>query len=147
MAFAFSKAGPFHLSNPRHPFPTSRSRDGLLAFTDLDPFTGADIWVLDPRTRARRLVVRTRSDDTWARFSPDGRQIAYMSNQSGRWEVYVQPADGSGVPVRVSADGGAWPSWSSDGTLIYSARPHGRAELRVVLDWFSELASTHVRPS
>ncbi len=147
LAFAFSKAGPFTLSSAWHQFPTSRSRDGLLAFTELSPLTGADIWVLDLRTQVRRLLVRTMSDDTWARFSPDGRQIAYMSNESGRWEVYVRPIDGSGEPLRVSPDGGSWPSWSSDGTVHYSARNHGRAELRIVLDWFSELAASHVRPS
>jgi DNA-binding winged helix-turn-helix (wHTH) protein len=145
IAFAFSKAGPFNLSNMWDQFPTSRSRDGLLAVTELNPFTGADIWVLDLRTGMRRLLVRSMADETWARFSPDGRQIAYMSNESGRWEVYVRPIDGSSRPVRVSTDGGSWPSWSADGRVHFSTRTHGRAELRIVLDWFSELATPRVR--
>ena len=50
--------------------------------------------------------------------------------------------------TRVSHDGGAWPSWSNDGTVYFSRRIHGRPDLRVVLDWFSELAvhgATHAR--
>jgi len=184
IAFAFSKAGPFNLSmtlpgegtpllaSPGRQFPTSWSADHhLLAFTEFQPMTGADIWVLDLRTRTRRPLARTWFDETWARFSPDGRWIAYMSNESGRWDVYVRSADGEGPRVRVSADGGVWPSWSNDGRQIFfnagtatmassigigpvlaaadpvivreGARASGRAELRVVLDWFSELARPH----
>jgi tricorn protease len=95
------------------------------------------------RTGARRAVVRTPHDETWARFSPDGRSIAYMSNESGRWEVYVRPASGHGDAVRLSSDGGAWPAWSDDGHVYFTA---GRTDLRVMLDWFSELAS-HARPA
>ena len=131
--------------------------------------------MLDRRTRTRRPLVRTVFDESWARFSPDGRWIAYMSNESGRWDVYLRSSSGSGGRVRVSSNGGAWPSWSNDGGTVYftaggntmasairtesgvaAAAPadraagrharHGRADLRIVLDWFSELAS-HVRPS
>ena len=147
IAFAFSKAGPFHSAGSWHQFPTSVSPDGqLMVFAETHPMSGADIWILDRRTATRRALVRTWSDETFARFSPDGRSIAYMSNVSGRWEVHVQSLSG-GSPVRVSSNGGAWPSWSTDGvTVHYSPRFHGRPELRVVLDWFSELAS-RVRPS
>ena len=144
LAFAFSKAGPLNLMGTWRQFPTSWSSDGRqLAFTDIDPSTGADIWVMDVGTRARRALVRTAFDETWARFSPDGRWIAYMSNESGRWEVYRRAASGQGGPVRVSTHGGAWPSWSADGRVYFS--DNGRADLRVMLDWFSELA-TRVGP-
>jgi len=112
-----------------------------------------------------------------------------MSNEGGRWEVFVRPASGRGPRARVSRDGGIWPCWSADGKTIYfstggrtmaaavrtsplldastpleipnadalmlaggasaadrllvrqaGARRAGRAELRVVLEWFSELA-------
>ncbi len=176
IAFAISKAGPFNLAGPWHEFPTSWSPDGSeLAFTEFQPLTGADIWVLDRRTRTRRPLVRTVFDESWARFSPDGRWIAYMSNESGRWDVYLRSSSGLGRSIRVSSNGGAWPSWSNDGATVYftaggntmasairiesglaaaapaivqpgSTRAHGRADLRSVRDWFSELAS-HVRPS
>jgi DNA-binding winged helix-turn-helix (wHTH) protein len=150
IAFAFSKAGPFILTGTGHRLPTSLSRDGnLLIFTEFNPVTGADVWLFDRRTGHRRALVRTMADETWARLSPDGRQIAYMSNGSGRWEVYRRSTSASGDAARVSHEGGAWPSWSNDGTLSYSRRIHGRPELRIVLDWFSELATpmaTHARP-
>jgi hypothetical protein len=147
IAFAFSKAGPFHSAGSWHAFPTSVSPDGqLMVYAEAHPMSGADIWLLDRRAATRRALVRTWSDETFARFSPDGRSIAYMSNISGRWEVYVQSLSG-GSPARVSSNGGAWPSWSADGSTVhYSPRIHGRPELRIVLDWFSELAS-RVRPS
>jgi DNA-binding winged helix-turn-helix (wHTH) protein len=146
IAFAFSKAGPFNVLGTWQQFPTSWSHDGRqLAFTERHPLSGADIWLLDVGSGARRALVRTTFDETWARFSPDGRRIAYMSNQSGRWEVYVRPASGAGDAVRISTNGGAWPSWSSDGATVYFSAD-GRADLRIVLDWFSELAS-RIRPS
>jgi DNA-binding winged helix-turn-helix (wHTH) protein len=148
IAFAFSKAGPLNLAGPWQQLPTSLSRDGqLLAYTELHPLNGADIWLLDRHTGTRRPLIQTRSDETWARFSPDGRSIAYMSNISGRWEVYVKPMSGAAAAVRLSSNGGAWPWWSDDGlTVRYSARFHGRPDLHIVLDWFSELAAP-VRPS
>jgi DNA-binding winged helix-turn-helix (wHTH) protein len=142
LAFALSKAGPLTLMGTGHQLPTSVSRDGsLLVFTEFHPLTGADVWLLDRRTGTRHALVRTPAHETWARLSPDGRQIAYMSNESGRWEIYVRPTAGAGAARRVSANGGAWPSWSDDGRIYFSERIHGRPELRVVLDWFSELAS------
>jgi DNA-binding winged helix-turn-helix (wHTH) protein len=150
IAFAFSKAGPFNRTGTGHRLPTSVSRDGhVVIFTELNPVTGADVWLFDRRTGQRRALVRTMADETWARLSPDGRQIAYMSNESGRWEVYVRSASARGGAARVSHEGGAWPSWSHDGTLSFSRRIHGRPELRIVLDWFSELAmpaATQARP-
>ena len=135
IAFAYSKAGPFNLfmkpadghadpaplvTSPWNQFPTSWTPDASqLAYTEFQPLTGADIWVLDVRTRLRRPVVRTLYDETWARFSPDGRIMAYMSNESGRWEIYVRDAAGTGPRLRVSAAGGVWPCWSADGRTLY----------------------------
>jgi serine/threonine-protein kinase len=135
IAFAYSKAGPFNLfvrppdpgaplqalaESPWNQFPTSWSPDGrLLAFTEVQPMTGADVWVLDVATRERRPVVRSLFDESHARFSPDGRWLAYMSNDTGRWNVFVQPADGAGARVQISTEGGAWPCWSVDGRTVY----------------------------
>ncbi len=144
IAFAYSKAGPFNLfvrpadidGTPQpllessfNQFPTSWSPDGrFLAFTEVHPLTGADIWLLDLRTRERRQVVRTLFDESHARFSPDGRWLAYMSNESGRWDVFVRSVDGAAPRVQVSTSGGAWPSWSIDGrTLYFSAGGHAEA--------------------
>ena len=141
IAFAYSKAGPFNiftrptdggspeplLESPWNQLPTSWSPDGRhLAFTEFNPMTGADIWVLDLVTRERRAVVRTLFDESHARFSPDGRWLAYASNESGRWDVFVRPADGSAPRIQVSTDGGSLPSWSVDGRTLYF-NANGRA--------------------
>jgi Tol biopolymer transport system component len=108
------------LESPWNQFPTSWSPDGqLLAFTEFHPLTGADIWLVDLRSRERRPLVRTLFDESNARFSPDGHWLAYMSNESGRWEVFVRPVDASSPRVQVSTSGGAWPCWSVDGRTIY----------------------------
>jgi Tol biopolymer transport system component/DNA-binding winged helix-turn-helix (wHTH) protein len=147
IAFAYSKAGPFNLftrpadrdvapqpllESDLNQVPTSWSPDGRrLAFTEFHPLTGADIWLIDIVTRQRRQIVRTLFDESHARFSPDGRWLAYMTNESGRWDVFVRPADGPGPRVQVSTDGGAWPAWSVDGrTLYFSA--NGRAAAAAV---------------
>ncbi len=135
IAFAYSKAGPFNifvrpidgaapsealLDSPWNQLPTSWSPDGRrLAFTEYHPLTGADVWVVDVATRERTPIVRSLFDESHARFSPDGRWLAYMSNDSGRWEVFVRPADGNGARVQVSTSGGAWPCWSADSRALY----------------------------
>jgi hypothetical protein len=134
-AFAYSKAGPFNLytrpadgdGSPTpllhsewNQVPTSWAPDGRrLAFTEFHPMTGADIWVVDVATRTRRQLVRTLFDESHARFSPDGRWIAYMTNESGRWDVFVRSADSTGPRMQVSTSGGAWPAWSVDGRTLY----------------------------
>ena len=147
IAFAYSKAGPFNLftrpadreAAPQpllvsdlNQVPTSWSPDGRrLAFTEFHPLTGADIWIVDVATRQRRQVVRTLFDESHARFSPDGKWLAYMTNESGRWDVCLRPVDGPGPRVQVSTEGGAWPAWSVDGrTLYFSA--NGRAAAAAV---------------
>ncbi len=58
-----------------------------------------------------------------ARFSPDGRAIAYVSAQLGRSQVYLQPYPGPGERVQVSTDGGRQPLWSPDGSQLYFRTP------------------------
>jgi hypothetical protein len=54
------------------------------------------------------------------KFSPDGRWVAYSSNESGRPEVYAQPGPGPGPKIQISTDGGTDPMWSrKSGELFY----------------------------
>jgi eukaryotic-like serine/threonine-protein kinase len=99
-------------------YPTSFSPDGrLLAFTEIAPATGSDLWVL-PLGGAPRPFLRTGFNEEGARISPDGRLLAYASNESGNMEVYVRSFPGPGGKWQISVGGGVLPAWSADGRRI-----------------------------
>ena len=108
--------------------PTSWSPDGqLLAFNEINPTTGYDIWVLrlgDPsassgQIRKAQPFLRTPFNEGAARFSPDGRWLAYISNESGRYEIYVQPYPGPGGKWQISTEGGTEPVWNPNGRELF----------------------------
>jgi Tol biopolymer transport system component len=68
------------------------------------------------------LVVSPVSAQHSSRFSPDGRWLAYASNETGRFEVFVQPFPATGTKVQITTEGGGHPLWSSDGKDIYFDR-------------------------
>jgi hypothetical protein len=82
--------------------------------------TRADLWAL-PLTgdRVPFPVVQTGFDDLSGRFSPDGKWLAYVSNEAGRYEVYVRPFPGPGEKQQVSIGGGMFPYWSRDGRELF----------------------------
>jgi Tol biopolymer transport system component len=101
-------------------FPESWSADGqLLSFVEINPTTGYDIWVLNMKDRKAQPFLRTPFYEVGV-FSPDGRWMAYTSNESGRYEVYVQPYPGPGGKWQISTGGGMDPRWSANGReLVY----------------------------
>ena len=102
-------------------FANSWSADGrFLAFGEQDPKTGFDISIL-PVGGDRRPYpfVRSSFREWFGEFSPDGRWIAYESNESGRSEVYLRPFPGPGGKWQVSTEGGARPEWSRDGRELF----------------------------
>ena len=110
--------------------PSSWSRDGKwLAFTEAGtPATGRDIWVLPlegealnagPEARKPRVFLRTPANEDNGVFSPDGHWLAYESNESGRYEVYVRPFPGPGSKVQISTQGGIEPVWSRNGRELF----------------------------
>jgi eukaryotic-like serine/threonine-protein kinase len=106
---------------------SSWSSDGKLAIVETHPETNDDIALLDVGGDQRRLthILAASSRDLYRfpEFSPDGRWLAYVSNVSGRTEVYVQPYPGPGPAVPVSASGGAAPAWRADGRELFYVRP------------------------
>jgi len=94
----------------------------LLFNRELGKGHGTDIWAL-PMTGDRTPfgVLDTKYDEECGVFSPDGRWIAYASNESGVFQVYAQPFPPTGAKVQVSGDGGSWPRWTADGRILYSS--------------------------
>jgi Tol biopolymer transport system component len=102
---------------------TDWSRDGhFLLYRSNDPKTDWDIWALPlDGDRQPIPVVRTKFEERDGQFSPDGKWIAYQSNESGQFEIYVQPFPGPGQKSRLSTNGGAQVRWRRDGKeLFYS---------------------------
>ena len=128
--------------------PSSWSRDGrFLLYMSIDPQMSADLWVVPmtgdrPSTGSGRpeqaegrtpsVLLKTPFREVWGAFSPDGRWVAYQSNESGRPEIYVRPfvapgaaAAAAGGQWQVSTAGGIRPLWRPDGTALYYLNPAG----------------------
>ena len=101
--------------------PGSFHPDGdALAFYEVHPSTRRDLHVLDLGDGTLNPFLMTSDNEKGPVFSPDGRFIAYDSDESGRYEVYVRPYPGPGGKWIVSTNGGSGPRWSSEtGELFY----------------------------
>ena len=103
---------------------TDWSKDGrFILYRSTDRRTGWDLWALpmnrDGSPGPPAQVVRTNFDETNGQFSPDGKWIAYQSNATGRFEVYVKPFPGPGPESRVSGSGGGQVRWRRDGRELF----------------------------
>jgi eukaryotic-like serine/threonine-protein kinase len=100
--------------------PISMSSDGqFLAFIDVNPATSNDIWILRMSDRTATPFLRTPFTESVPQFSPDGHWLSYISNESGRFEIYVQPYPGPGGKYQISTEGGTEPSWNPNGREIF----------------------------
>jgi serine/threonine-protein kinase len=102
-------------------WPGSWSPDGMLfVYQEQHPESGYDIWVLATgEDEPPRALLRTQANEAGPIFSPDGRWLAYSSDESGRDEVYVTAFPEAGARVQVSTDGGLQPVWDPDGRTLY----------------------------
>ena len=135
IAFAWTKEGPLNIfwqladgsgglerltTSEFTQVPMSWSPDGqLLAFIEVNPTTGYDIWVLRLGDRKAQPFLRTPFNESVPRFSPDGHWLAYISNESGRYEIYVQPYPGPGGKWQISTEGGTEPVWNPNGRELF----------------------------
>jgi Tol biopolymer transport system component/tRNA A-37 threonylcarbamoyl transferase component Bud32 len=104
--------------NPQ--FPHSWSPDGTLAFYEITREQGRDIGVLRvPGEGSARPLIATPANERSPSFSPDGRWLAYVSDESGRDEIYVQPYPSLDTRHLVSTQGGRDPAWSRDGRELF----------------------------
>jgi eukaryotic-like serine/threonine-protein kinase len=106
--------------------PTDWPPDGrFVLFENEDPQTGIDLWTTDLQSHKTSPVART-SDETEGRFAPDGKWLAYTSDESGAPEVYVQPFPRPGEKIQVSRGGGSAPEWRGDGKQLYYMSPESK---------------------
>jgi Tol biopolymer transport system component len=110
--------------------PSDWSTDGrVLLYVNETKETGRDLWALPMQSQGVGTpfpVVRTLFGEDQGQFSPDGRWIAYRTNESGQNEIYVQAFPGPGGRARVSTQGGSQPRWRRDGKELFFVARDGR---------------------
>jgi Tol biopolymer transport system component/predicted Ser/Thr protein kinase len=135
IVFQSNRAGPFNLfwqladgSGGLERLTTSKylhgahswSADGqFLTFIEVNPSTGLDIWILRLGDKKPQPFLRTRFNEAAPRLSSDGNWLAYMSDESGRYEIYVQPYPGPGGKWQISTEGGSEPVWNPNGGELF----------------------------
>ena len=96
------------------------SADGAqIVYTKQSPQTGFDLWLLDVATGATRPLTTTSASETQARLSPDGKWIAYTSDESGQLEIYVASFPSLANRTKVSVAGGGQAQWRSDQAELF----------------------------
>jgi len=98
--------------------PSAWSPDGQeLAFLEGGPVR--NIWILPLKDRTPHVFVASPAFESAPSFAPDGRWIAYTSNESGRTEIYVRPYPGPGGKWQISTEGGTEPVWNPKGHELF----------------------------
>jgi dipeptidyl aminopeptidase/acylaminoacyl peptidase len=95
-------------------------KDGSILYQDVSPVTNTDLMLLPADgDRKPRQLLATRFNEMHGTVSPDGRWLAYVTDDSGHPEVYVRSFPNLGAARRVSVNGGLWPRWARDGRELY----------------------------
>jgi serine/threonine protein kinase/dipeptidyl aminopeptidase/acylaminoacyl peptidase len=108
--------------------PSDWSRDGrFLLYRRIDLEKGTELWVLPMDGSGKPFpVVQSNFENLVGQFSPDGRWVAFESNESGRFEIYLQPLPTPTTRAVVSTGGGLQPRFRADGKEIFYIAPDGR---------------------
>ena len=112
-------------------YPTDWSRDGrYILFGVISPNTKLDVWAITTADRKAAPILDTIYSEAAAALSPDGKWLAFQSDQSDRNEVYVQPFEGATAGTKkrwlVSSGGGTLPRWRGDGAELFYMTSGGR---------------------
>jgi Tol biopolymer transport system component len=84
-----------------------------------DPGTSSDLWLLNLDGSEMKPFRKSNAIERQGAFSPDGKYLAYVSDESGRAEVYVEQVSGQAGRTQISTDGGEQPRWSRKGNEIF----------------------------
>jgi len=140
-------------ADDKEKYPTSFSPDGkwLLYMVYLDPTSKNQLWTLPMEgtlASERKPVPFAPSEFnlSWGQFSPDGRWIAYASDESHRNEIYVAPFPGPGAKKQISTAGGDQPVWRNDGKEIFYIGADRRLMAAEVISKGDVLGLGAVRP-
>jgi Tol biopolymer transport system component len=127
---ASDNAGPDELllKSPVSSRPTDWSAaDSTLVYQSFDRVTKWDLWLMPPTgARTPTLFLRTPFNETSGRISPDGRWMAYVSDESGAPEVYVTSFPSARGKWSISTHGGHAPEWRRDGKELFFVAPNGQ---------------------
>src|SRR5262249_52996852 len=107
--------------------PSSFTPDGKrLAYMELDPETAFDLWTVPLendgaglRAGNPEVFLQPRADERCPSCSSDGKWLAYTSNESGSYQVYVRAFPDTGEKWQISSDGGTYPMWSRSGRELF----------------------------
>ena len=116
------------LHSERTKYPTDWSPDGrLILYRAVDATSNFELWTLPAEgERKPSPFMKPGFGVSNAQFSPDGRWVAYASNESGKWEIAVSPFPGPGGSWKVSSAGGSEPRWRRDGKELFYLAPDGK---------------------
>ncbi len=116
--------------------------------TPASPGPSSDVWVL-PLSGTRKpypFIDATPFQEGWGQFSPDGRWVAYSSDESGRTEIYVAPFPGPGAKWQISETGGNYPRWRRDGKELFYWSPDDQLMAATVRSDAVRMVVEEVRP-
>jgi Tol biopolymer transport system component len=112
------------VGSPQDKFPTDWSRDGRFLVYHVYGGKGAwDVWVAPINGTKPFPFLASRFTEVQGRLSPDGRWMAYASDESGRFEIYVTDFPGKRGRWQVSTNGGLQPAWRADGREVFYVTP------------------------
>jgi serine/threonine protein kinase len=116
------------LDPPQSAVPTDWSRDGrFLLYRTVDLQAGSDLWALPMDGSGKPIpVAQTTFDERGGHFFPDGQWVAFESNESGRYEIYIQRFPDPSARILISSGGGLQPRFRPDGKELFYVAPDGR---------------------